>query len=372
MIDDMSVPMAKENSSVSIGSRVREHRQKLNLSQADLASALGLNSPQIVSQIETGDRELKAKELVRISEILMTSIQNLLSNSPLEVPTARWRDRPENGFEKVEARLCLRCEEWCGERVYRDLPRLSFVKDRVPKIGEVERAADEIRIVMELGGRPASSLKDALEEDFGIKIFHDSFNGTALCVSGGFGQAILLNRDNVRGRRNFSLAHELYHLLVDGIYPQEAQNIEEKHAQIFASSLLLPSAPVIGLLDAKANDGKIPLRELVATAQDFHVSTEALLWRLCNLQRMDRDKAKTIIAGESLRWVEAHGMGKNKAPEDLPERYVRLAYEAHRLGKLGRNKLAQFLETSVSELDSDFEGWNADVSLDEETEIAFA
>jgi hypothetical protein len=65
-------------------------------------------------------------------------------------------------------------------------------------------------------------------------------------------------------------------------------------------------------------------------------------------------------------------MRKSEPPEDLPDRYARLAYEAHRRGRLGRNKLAQFLETTVSDLNSGSEVWNADVSLDEETEIAFA
>jgi XRE family transcriptional regulator, fatty acid utilization regulator len=277
---------------------------------------LGFNSAQIVSQIDSGDRELKARELAKAAEVLMTSVQNLLTDAPLEVPSVRWRDKPGAGFASVEARLCLRCEryalleDWCDERIHRDLPRISFSKDRVPKIGEVEWAADEIRIAMELGGRPASSLKAALEEDFGIKVFHDSFVGAALCISGLFGRAILLNRENVRGRRNFSLAHELFHLVVEGIYPQQAQDQEEKHAHIFASSLLLPSASLIALLDAKANNEKIPTRELVATAQDFHVSTSTLLWRLVNLQRMDREKVKPLSQQTASKHLKLARWGK--------------------------------------------------------------
>lgn len=368
----------KETPSVAIGNRVRDYRTRLNMSQTELAGSLGLNSAQIVSQIESGDRELKARELVRAAEVLMTSVQNLLTDAPPEIPKARWRDKPSSGFESAEARLCLRCEryalleEWCDERIDRDLPRISLSKDRIPKIGEVERAADEIRAAMELGGRPASSLKDSLEEDFGIKVFHDSFDGTALCVSGPFGKAILLNRDNVRGRRNFSLAHELFHLLVEGIYPDGEREQEEKHAQIFASSLLLPSASLIAILDAKANNGKIPVRDLVATAQDFHVSTEALLWRLCNLQRMTRDSVKALIAGDNLKAFEARGVRKSDRPDDLPDRFHRLAYEAYGRGRLGRNKLAQFLETTVSALSINSEIWNSDVAFDEEAEIAFA
>lgn len=376
MIGD--VWMTEQAPSGAIGARVRDYRTRLNMSQAKLAHSLGLKSAQIVSQIESGQRELKAIELVKAAEVLMTSAQNLLTDAPLAIPTARWRDKPSSGFEDAEARLCLRCEryalleEWCDERINRDLPGISFSKERIPKIGEVEKVADEVRITMELGGRPASSLKDTLEEDYGVKVFHDTFEGTALCVSSSFGKAILLNRNNVRGRRNFSLAHELYHLLAEGIYSEEQHEQEEKHAHIFASSLLIPSSSVIAHLDAKANDGRILIRDLVSTAQDFHVSTEALLWRLCNLQRMGRDAVRGLIGSDSLKAFEAHSQRKSDIPEDLPERFTRLAFEAYRRGKLGKNKLAQFLETTASELPSNSDAWDMEVALDEEAEIALA
>jgi Zn-dependent peptidase ImmA (M78 family) len=223
---------------------------------------------------------------------------------------------------------------------------------------------------MQLGGRPASSLEEILQEDYGIKIFCDSFDGTALCVSGKFGKAILLNRDNVKWRRNFSLAHELFHLLVENVYQNSEK--EEKHAQIFASSLLLPNGSLIALIDAKTREGKVPVRDLITIAQEFHVSTEALLWRLCNLQRMTPEHVKALIASGSIRAFEAIGARKNETPRDLPDRYIRLAYQAYGKGRIGTAKLAQFLETTSAELVADFEIWNSDVALDEEAEVAFA
>ena len=370
--------MTEKTPSQIIGARVKHYRTRLDLSQTDLARAIGVNSAQIISQIESGVRELTARELARAAKALTTSVANLLTDSEPDLPTARWRDRPQKNFKEVEARLCLRCErfalleEWCGERTYRPLPVVSLQKGLLPRIGEILRVAQEIRNAMELGGRPASSLKDVLEEGYGIRIFHDSFDGTALCVSGQFGKAILLNRDNVRSRRNFSLAHELFHLLVEGIYPGGAGEDEERHAQVFASALLLPSESISAALGGKAKDGKIHVRELVAAAQEFHVSTEAMLWRLCNLGNMSKETVKSILANENLKSFEIRGLRITDAPDDLPERFTRLAYTAYDRGRLGLNKLAEFLEVKVEQLHFNSEDWTSDVALDEEAEVTFA
>lgn len=368
--------MPTEIISPHIGARIREYRTRLKMNQDDFAAQLGVNSFQIVSQIENGNRELKARELVKAAEILRTSVQNLLSIDPAQIPAPRWRDKPTEGFEAVEARFCLRCEryalleDWCDERFLRDLPSVSLSKAHESTHGELERAAEDVRSAMKLGGRPAASLGEILQEDYAIKILHDSFVGTALCASGKFGKAILLNRDNVKWRRNFSLAHELFHLLVEGVY-QDAEK-EERHAQIFASALLMPSSSLIASFDAKVQNNKIPVRDLVTAAQEFNVSTEALLWRLLSLRRMNREQVQQLIGSDSVKALEAFGERKNDRPDELPDRYVRLAYQAYNSGKIGLAKLAEFLETTPGQLAADTKIWSSGVDLNEEAEVAFA
>ena len=367
-----SIASAEKN----IGDRVREYRNRLQMTQADLAERVGFNSSQIVSQIEAGTRELKARELHSVAQALHTTIQNLLSAEQPEIPEPRWRDRPPHGFESIEARFCLRCEryslleEWCGEKLSRDLPTLPFSKGHIPTQSEVERAADDIRTAMRLGGRPAVSLGEIIEEDYGVKVFYDSFEGSALCATGKFGNAILLNRDQVKWRRNFSLAHELYHLLLPANY--DNAELEERHAQAFAAALLMPSSDLKAAVEARVQNHKIAVRELVAVAQEFNVSTEALLWRLSNLHLMSRDQVKTILAGPGIKAFEALGQRKNDRPDELPIRYIRLAYQAYNRGKIGVAKLAEFLETTAGELVATSDIWSTDTTLDEEAEITFA
>ena len=58
-------------------------------------------------------------------------------------------------------------------------------------------------------------------------------------------------------------------------------------------------------------------------------------------------------------------------PDLLPERYVRLCFTAYRTGKIGRAKLAEFLETSLVDLAAEMNAQEEEeVTNDGETQIA--
>jgi transcriptional regulator with XRE-family HTH domain len=65
-----------ENSK-KIGQRIKVLREEIGLSQQDLSERLGLLRPT-VSQIENGGRKITAEELIKLSEILNTSVQYLM------------------------------------------------------------------------------------------------------------------------------------------------------------------------------------------------------------------------------------------------------------------------------------------------------
>src|SRR5690606_5159555 len=107
------------------------------------------------------------------------------------------------------------------------------------------------------------SLLSTLEEICRVKVFHLPFepSGTAACsLSDRFGAAVLLNSNNIRWRRNFDLAHELFHLLTwnifrQGEYLKKVSDKEEQCANKFASNLLMPQEP-LRLAIASQRDGK--------------------------------------------------------------------------------------------------------------------
>ena len=58
------------NEPYPIGSRIREARESLGISQLDLAKALDYESATAISLIESGERRLRAEDLAKVAEVL--------------------------------------------------------------------------------------------------------------------------------------------------------------------------------------------------------------------------------------------------------------------------------------------------------------
>ncbi len=72
-----------------LGSRIKELRQSLSLSQAELAQQLHCTQAAL-SQYESGNREPGLQELVRIASVLNTSTDYLLGVTHIKTVDARW------------------------------------------------------------------------------------------------------------------------------------------------------------------------------------------------------------------------------------------------------------------------------------------
>ncbi len=342
-----------------LGSRIRQAREALSWSQTGLAEAVGFGSAQIVSSIETGQREVKAWELFRIANALHVSIESLLTGEPVSPVSVEWREKSEAATKEVEARFIERCrrfkliEEWCDAPAPKPLNELQLSTS--PSFEEVQGQADNMRHYMQLGGRPAVSLSKTLEENYGVRIFHEDLGqqGAGLSARGDFGFGVLLNANDASWRRTFSLAHELFHLVAPRQVEALGKERVEQLANVFASQLLLPSEPVHEFLTLRTKEGKISYADLIEAAREFGVSTEALLWRLVNLRKISREAVEKVLSDEEFRAADRANFPVTEPPPALPERYVRLCFLAYRRGKLGLSKLGDFLERSLVDLAED-------------------
>ena len=367
-------------SAVQLGRRIREARERLKWSQGRLALEVGLGSAQIISSIESGGRDVKASELTRIARALQTSVDNLLNPQLRPEPQFAWREQPQEGFEEHESRFLLRCEryglleKWCNAGNTQPLPSLRFASAN-PSFADVQRQADNIRNVLQLGGRPACSLEKTLEEDYGVKIFYDDLGpngGSAFSVTSWFGTAVLLNCTHAPWRRNYSLAHELFHLLTQDQLSVCSKEQIEKLANVFASGLLLPSEHLLSAIDVRLEDGKVSYENLVEIAREFEVSIDALLWRLVNIGRLEAAAVKEALGTSNLRAIDKASFPRWEQRSCVPERYVRLCFLAYRQGKLGLAKLAEFLETNIVDLAEQVHETGVELAPGEQTEIAVA
>jgi len=365
---------------VLLGKRIRETRERLKVSQGKLAEEVGFGSAQIISSIESGNREVKASELSRIARALHTSIDNLLNPELHPEPQFAWREQPEAGFEEHESRFLLRCEryglleKWCNVVSSQPIPSLKFAAVS-PSFSQIQIQADNVRNTLQLGGRPACSLQKTLQEDYGVKVFCDDLGqngGSAFSVTSWFGNAVLLNACQAPWRRNYSLAHELFHLLTANELKECGKEQIEKFANVFASALLLPSEHLTAALGARVDSGKLSFESLIEIAREFDISIDALLWRLVNLGRLESNTAKEVLNNSTLRAIDKASFPTWEKPERLPERYVRLCFLAYRQGKIGLAKLAEFLETSILDLAEQVQEAGAELATGEQAEIAVA
>jgi len=175
---------------------------------------------------------------------------------------------------------------------------------------------------------------------------------TAACTrSERFGAAILLNSNNARWRRNFDLAHELFHLLTWDIFRvgdqlQVPTDPEAKFANRFAGRLLMPPE-ALELAIGKQRRGKLQLDfdDLFEVARQFDVSLQSLLYQMSDAKWMNRDKVPAAL--EALRpKLEFWDRSQGDSPHVRPLRYEALAREAIEKGSISTGKFAQYMGLS--------------------------
>ena len=371
----------------NIAMAVRDRRRALGMSQRELAEAVGFGSHQIVSELERGQRDVKAWELARIADVLHTSLPALLKRERAGQTKTHifWRtDAPEADRCRNEAKLLERFERYRRVETLtkagsdaQSLPR--FHVARLTSFGQTEQMASRARRSMDLGGRPAMSLTEVVQERFGVMLFLDDLGsgGSAACVRTDSDAAILLNRNDAPWRQRFSLAHELFHLVTwDAVmdsWPRGNRRTTwpdrvEKLANVFASALLLPGDDLRGEFQSRFEGREPSDPELVNLARAYGVSTSALLSRLRTLGLMEEEAVRARLGNGSFRSMDRASMPRRwtVSPPDLPDRFVRLVALAYRTGDISRSVAARYLETNPGELyhldwDED-DGWGADIN----------
>lgn len=342
---------------MTLAERLKHARGKAGITLREVEERTGIGQSSL-SEYEAGKRVPRLAQLQSLADVYRRSISFFLAEGEPVPEVVLWRKRPEGAVAAdLEAKFLRLCEQyhnlevWCVERRPGELP-FATGKPADFSYREAERLAYEVRAKLKLGDRPGQSLLPVLEEVCGVKLFHLSFepSGTAAStVSETFGSAVLLNANNVRWRRNFDLAHELFHLLTWNVFRTQndddgivASDREESLANSFAGNLLMPADVTrMAVNDAIEND-KIGFDDLFAIARQFDVSVEALLWRIHALyRREEKDTRRAIERSQASAhfWEER----ERDDPPTRPARFVALAIKALRTGQLSQGRLAEYL-----------------------------
>jgi transcriptional regulator with XRE-family HTH domain len=61
-----------------LGDMIRKKRNKIGMSQTELAKSIGKTSPAYIAFIEKGERNITAMDLIDIAKVLMTTVSELV------------------------------------------------------------------------------------------------------------------------------------------------------------------------------------------------------------------------------------------------------------------------------------------------------
>lgn len=342
------------------------------MNQDVLAQLLGFNDRQTVSDIETGKRNVKAEELLKLSDALERDVQFFLD--PFSVVAEAeycWRADPKIPSEKLSS-FEEKANSWIGLlrwlRAEHDVqPQL--LKPTLPlrMSSTFERAqffAEEFVHKYNLGPVPAEQLATFVESELGIPVLFvttgersdtSSISGAA-CDLGEL-SVVMVNRHEPATRRNFNLAHELFHILTwSEMKPEyrESNAIRtekkpstariEQLANSFASALLMPRSSLdLFVVREKKSD----IRHLRDVAAKLKVSTEALGWRLLQLGRID--EPTRVALKDQKGFTEGE-----EAPNPFSTEYVKMLHSALDKGRLSARKAAKTMGMNLGELSNLF------------------
>ena len=351
--------------------RLVDARQAIGLTINEASQKLGFKHYQILSNIEKGSRQINANELIRIAHLYGRDLDYFFTANTSDEPVTLWRkntDAPINDtkrkfhsflekYKKLEALLGLK-------RRWKEIQKNYFKDDFIENGFELTIAlAKDINKQLDLGSRPSYDLKKVLENKYRFKILHMPLeNGVsgACVVDDNLGVGILINQNDVPWRRNFDLAHELFHVITWDIFTTDeiGDGIEktkpELYANIFASSLLLPREHIIDELNQLASTNQIKPIDLIELAIDFKVSLDAITWRLLNLQIITNEQKDEIFSNPSYKkmyhtiWNSYY---KSEYISKFPTRYISIACRCLLEGKISRGTFANYLEIDRAEVD---------------------
>ena len=294
-----------------IGARIKALREERKLSQDDLARLFGFKDRQTVSAMETGVRRVAADELVLAVEKL---------GAPLEYFTDPFRLVGEGRFSwrqsgvapgrleayEHEAGRWIAAFRALAPQVGREtrLLRSALGLTRRSRFEDAMQAGERFVAEFALGEAPAVRLAEVMERDLGVLVLMvDAFEG----VSGAACRlpemdAVLVARHEVAGRRHFDLAHELFHVLTwEAMPPEHSEdagetggNRVEQLANNFAGAVLMP----VGALERFGDWSHLDREELIvrlnSAADDLHVTSSALSWRLVALGKLTATAARSL------------------------------------------------------------------------------
>ncbi|GAH34817.1 unnamed protein product, partial [marine sediment metagenome] len=291
-------PESKE--SIIIGVQLEKARKLLQLTPEEVARAINVNAQDVIDW-EREQSKPELKQLEDLAELYGREIDYFLRETPVLPGKIEFRGKHGQSLRNLskEAKIVLaRFDELCRTALEFEKLLNKRREIKLPHFKESDdppMSAQSLRKKFDIGNKPLPDLRDRLENE-GVYIFElpvsgDAFSGFSFLHSE-YGPCVLLNAGEPKGRKNFTLAHELAHLLYNhgSSLCYIPSNLSEVHrgleykANRLAIELLLPKSGVIEDFAKKGLSRMPQEKELAQMAYyEWSVSIQALGYRLENL-----------------------------------------------------------------------------------------
>ena len=354
-----------------LGRRLQEARKARGLTQQEVADSLDV-ARTTVTALEKGERRTRPNELIQMARLYGRPVGDFVgAREPISDFAVQFRaavtnldsrqaqDELQQAVESFQ-RLCedyLYLENLNEAPLSRNYPPQYPTSGTSPEVVAEDVASSE-RHRLALGDGPFLNLRDALENDVGLRIFSIELPSR---VAGMFsytdelGGCIAVNARHPQDRQRWSLAHEYGHFLTKRFRSEVSMlgryggsRTGERFADAFARCLLMPAAGLRRRFneESRAADGKITATEVCRLAHNYFVSVEAMMLRLEELRLLPggtwerlRDRGFKVREAQEQLGLSSH----TREEWALPLRYQYLAARVYEEGKLTEGELARLL-----------------------------
>ena len=296
--------MTEDPGWTEVGEQLRQARLAIGMSQADLASRVGLDRTMI-AKIEAGNRRVDALELARLSLVLQVPMDYLLQPQPriLSRRTQVMTEDSDTEMARESHRLEVALVIWLRELqqlielgLLRSQPLLIYPAS-VESPAAARDAALWAREQLGFDDGPIDALMEFCERAGQYVLVTELPGDGASIVDGDLAAAVVSLRGDP-GRRRATVAHELGHLMLGDEYSSDlgvhASRAEREAAvDVFAAELLLPTRVVA----AESRGGAISREGLIRLAARHRTS-----WSLALRQAVH---AGVLEAHDRRRWSQS-------------------------------------------------------------------
>lgn len=331
------------------GERLNRARSASGLSMDKLGKAVGV-SANMIKKYEHNKSMPSSSVMIQLSKTLNVRSEYFFRPVNVELKNIEYRKRsstPKKLLNRIHSDVLDQAERWLQlANLWPNFPIAEFKRpellpQNISSVEEVEEISQLVRTDWELGINPIPDLIDLLESKGILVISTDveinsKFDGLQAEVNG---QPVIVISSHWSGdRQRFTLAHELGHILVNGLLSEGVD--EEKVCNRFASAFLLPKKAFVAHFGKKRYD--IEARELYLLKHEFGVSMSACLYRAKDLGVIPESLyKKTIIAFSKKGWKKQEP--GDQLPPEKTYLFEQLVYRGLADDILSESKAAELM-----------------------------